>query len=82
VFTLVPGATLAATAAPNTTVTVTTTTTMAGADATIEYDRRVETDAEGRYRVTVPYPGEYTVPNGTVTVPESAVLNGTDVRVE
>jgi dolichyl-diphosphooligosaccharide--protein glycosyltransferase len=81
VFTLVPGATLVGTAEPNTTVTVATTTTVAGSDRTVEYERRVATDAEGQYRVTVPYPGEYTSPTGTTAVSERAVLSGTTVSI-
>jgi dolichyl-diphosphooligosaccharide--protein glycosyltransferase len=69
------------TAEPNTTVTVATTATVAGSDRTVEYERRVATNAEGQYRVTVPYPSEYTVPSGTVGVSETAVLNGTTLEV-
>ncbi|WP_435063668.1 STT3 domain-containing protein [Halobaculum sp. EA56] len=78
VFTLVPGATVRGTAAPNATVTVETTVEVAGASFT--YTRQARTDANGTYAVRVAHPGTYRLPNGTVTVPESAVTNGTTVN--
>jgi len=83
VFTLVPGATLAGTAAPNATVTVATRVSVPNDSFT--YRQRTTVGDEGRYDLVVPYPGEYevTVGNETaaVSVPETAVQNGRNVTV-
>jgi len=80
-FLYVPGATVRGTAAPNTTVDVAADVDVPGASFT--YERRTSTNETGAYSVTVAHPGTYTVTtaNGTqtVTVPESAVTNGTTV---
>jgi dolichyl-diphosphooligosaccharide--protein glycosyltransferase len=83
-FALVPGATLTGTASPN--ATVTATATVAVQNGEFEYVRQTRANADGRYRLRVANPGEYTVesPNSTatVTVTESAVWNGTRLAVE
>ncbi|SHH68118.1 STT3 domain-containing protein [Halobaculum gomorrense] len=79
VFTLVPGAVLQGTATPNATVTVETTVEIEGASFT--YTRQTTAQPSGTYTLRVAYPGTYRVPNGTVTVNESAVRNGTTVTV-
>jgi len=78
VFTLVPGATITGTTTPNTTVSVST--TVALDHRTFEYRRRVTTNRTGVFAVTVPYPGEYTVENRTVTVSDTAVSEGRTIR--
>jgi asparagine N-glycosylation enzyme membrane subunit Stt3 len=80
VFTLVPGATLVGTASPQEPVVLTTTVSIPG--TTFEYERRTVTDAEGRFSVTVPHPGEYQVGDERITVPERAVLDGEAVTVD
>jgi dolichyl-diphosphooligosaccharide--protein glycosyltransferase len=77
VFTLVPGARITGTAAPNTTVTVST--TVALGHRTFRYERRTTANATGTVGVTVPYPGEYTVGNRSVTVSEADVTEGRTV---
>jgi len=79
VFTLVPGVTLSGNAAANTTVVVATTVKVSG--VRIDYERRVQTDADGKYSVTVPYPGRYNVSGSEVVITEQAVLNGTQISV-
>jgi dolichyl-diphosphooligosaccharide--protein glycosyltransferase len=79
VFRLVPGATISGGGAPNSTVTVTTTVRLD--DRSVTYEREVKTTADGRYRVTVPYPGEYTANGETVQVSERAVEMGENVTV-
>ena len=79
VFTLVPGATITGTAEANATVTVTTRTRVSGVQ--VDYEREVRTGPDGAYSVTVPYPGTYQVGEAAVEVPETAVRNGTTVRV-
>jgi dolichyl-diphosphooligosaccharide--protein glycosyltransferase len=79
VFTLVPGANVTGTAAPNETVTVSTQVEIEGGE--FEYTRRVETGADGNFSVTVAHPGTYEVGNQTVTVGEDAVQNGGNVTV-
>ncbi|MFC6990578.1 STT3 domain-containing protein [Haladaptatus sp. GCM10025707] len=76
-FRLVPGATITGGAASDSQVTVTTSVSIPG--ATFEYERTVETAADGSYRVTVPYAGDYSVNGTTVTVSESAVEQGETV---
>jgi len=80
-FVFVPGATVRGTAAPNTTVEVATGVDIPGASFT--YTRRTSTNETGAYSVRVAQPGTYEVAtaNGptTVTVPETAVMNGTSV---
>jgi dolichyl-diphosphooligosaccharide--protein glycosyltransferase len=79
VYVLVPGATLRGTAAADTTLAVESDRTLEG--RRFGYERRVDTDADGRYAVTVPYPGRYSVNGTTVEVPEAAVSNGENVTV-
>lgn len=79
VFTLVPGATVTGTAAPNTTVAVSTDVSLE--HTTVTYRRVVETNATGAFSVTVPYPGTYAVGNATVVVSESDVTEGRTVTV-
>ncbi|MFC7176999.1 hypothetical protein ACFQL2_10170 [Halosegnis marinus] len=74
VFTLVPGATISGNAAPSSTITVTTTLKLN--DRSVTYERKVRVRADGSYRVTVPYPGNYTVSEETVRVSEQAVNTG------
>jgi dolichyl-diphosphooligosaccharide--protein glycosyltransferase len=76
-FAVVPGATITGTAAPNETVTVNQQITVDG--VTFEYERRTTTNASGRFQTRVASPGFYTVGNQTVTVPETAVTNGSTV---
>jgi len=77
VFEVVPGATVVGQATPNSTVTTTTNVSVPGASFT--YTRRASVSADGIYTVTVPYPGAYSIENGTVTVSEMAVRNGSRV---
>ncbi|MFB6114215.1 MAG: STT3 domain-containing protein [Halodesulfurarchaeum sp.] len=77
VFTLVPGATIRGTGPPNEQVTVES--RVSAVHETFTYVRRVHTDGNGQYSVTVPYPGEYTLFNRTVSVNETAVRTGMTV---
>jgi dolichyl-diphosphooligosaccharide--protein glycosyltransferase len=89
VFVLVPGARVTGRANPNATVEVRTTVEIP--NDSFRYRQQVQTGRNGSYEVLVPYPGEYEVRTGvgggnatvtgTVTVPESAVENGTNVSV-
>ncbi|WP_135820701.1 STT3 domain-containing protein [Halostella litorea] len=78
VFRLVPGATVTGEAASNGTVTLSREVDIGG--ETFTYARSAAV-GNGTFSVTVAYPGEYAVGNRTVTVPESAVANGTSVAV-
>jgi len=82
-FLFVPGATVRGTTSPNATVTASTPVDVPGAGFT--YERQTAANATGAYGVTVAHPGTYEVTTGdetrTVTVPETAVMNGTAVRV-
>ncbi|WP_336001818.1 STT3 domain-containing protein [Halorientalis halophila] len=73
-FRLVPGATIAGSGPPDATTTLSRSIEIPGASFT--YERTVETDADGAYAVTVPYPGEYRLWNETVTVSERNVTSG------
>jgi len=80
-FALVPGATVTGTAAPNATVSVTTNVSVPG--ASFAYERETTANRSGAYALRVAYPGDYRLGDGesvrTVSVPERAVWNGTDV---
>ncbi|WP_338729816.1 STT3 domain-containing protein [Haladaptatus sp. DJG-WS-42] len=78
-FRLVPGATITGQAAPNATVSLSTPVTIDG--ASFEYERTVTANANGTYRVTVPYAGEYSVNGQSVSVNETAVETGETVAV-
>lgn len=85
VFRTVPGATLNGTATPEASVTVSTTVEIEG--ATVEYTRRVTTDGDGAFALTVPYPGTYDLEPAagnttTVSVNETAVQQGATVTVD
>jgi dolichyl-diphosphooligosaccharide--protein glycosyltransferase len=79
VFTLVPGARLVGTAAPNTTVTVSTTQSVTGTEFT--YSRTADTNGAGEYAVTVPYAGQYEVNGRQVQVSTTAVWGNQTVTV-
>lgn len=84
VFRLVPGATLQGMAEPNTTVEVSTDVSLD--HGTFTYSTYTTADAEGRYNVTVPNPGEYTVVSDAgldtdVSVTLSAIEEGATVEV-
>ncbi|WP_302082948.1 STT3 domain-containing protein [Salinibaculum rarum] len=80
-FLVVPGATLAGTAPPNTTVSLETDVDIPGASFT--YERQVQTNASGNFTVDVAYPGAYELTAGdqmrSVSVSESGVMNGTQI---
>ncbi len=76
-FVLVEGATITGAAESDAAVTLRSDRRLDG--RSFVYERRVRPDANGRYRVTVPYPGEYTVDGTTVRVPEQAVASGGNV---
>jgi dolichyl-diphosphooligosaccharide--protein glycosyltransferase len=78
VFEVVPGATVSGTVTGGPT-TIATTVELDGTSFT--YERRIEPDANGRFNVTVPYPGTYEVGNRTVEVPETSVRSGGRVTV-
>ncbi|WP_049924734.1 hypothetical protein [Halopiger djelfimassiliensis] len=79
-FAVVPGATIVADAEPGETVTVETDVTVSG--ETIQYEREVTADENGRVTARVPYPGEYTVDGRSVDVSTAAVESGESVRLE
>ena len=83
-FAVVPGAALAGTTSSNATVTATATVRLSNGQ--FGYVRQTQADTDGRYRLRVANPGEYTVQGAnstaTVTVNESAVRNGTSLAVE
>ncbi|AXG09664.1 STT3 domain-containing protein [Haloplanus rubicundus] len=79
VFTLVPGARLVGTAPPNSDVSISTTQSVNGHQFT--YSRTVEATAGGRYAVTVPYAGTYTVNGNRVDVSTTAIRQNETVSV-
>jgi len=78
VFRPVPGATVTGSAASNGTVTLSREVDLDGASFTYERTAAVE---NGTFAATVAHPGEYELGDSTVTVPETAVANGTTVEV-
>jgi len=83
VFVLVPGAPITGDAEPGTTVEVKTEVEVPNTG--FDYRAQATAGPDGRYSLVVPYPGEYELTIGnetaTVSVPESAVRNGTGVSV-
>jgi len=77
-FAVVPGASINTTAAPGTELTVSTEVTVDGKSFT--YERTGVAGEDGAVSIRVAYPGEYTLGDGTVTVEDRAVLQGTTVR--
>jgi len=80
-FRVVPGAVVRGGADPGATVRVSTAVEIEGAAFTYE---RAVTAENGSFAVRVPYPGDYEitgagVSEGSVSVPDAAVRNGTDV---
>lgn len=76
---LVPGATITGEGPPRSQLTVSTQVDIG--DRTVDYERRVRTDANGSFSVTVPYPGQYSVGESAVRVSERAVENGSTVSL-
>lgn len=79
-FAVVPGATLNVSGEPGSSVPLETTVSVS--EQSFTYERNVAVGDNGQGTVTVPYAGEYTVENQTVTVSENDVLNGRSVSVE
>ncbi|MFA9416375.1 MFS transporter [Natrinema sp. HArc-T2] len=79
-FAVVPGAMLKVPEESGANVTVATEVAVSGKSITYEQTATVGND--GRATVTVPYAGEYSIGNRTVTVSEDDVLNGTTVTLE
>lgn len=79
VYTLVPGATITGNRSGTETLTLSTPVTLPG--ATFTYTRTVSSTSNGRYTVTVPYPGQYRIGNKTVIVRSAAVQNGSTIHV-
>jgi dolichyl-diphosphooligosaccharide--protein glycosyltransferase len=77
---LVPGATVTGTDTATEAFVVSTTVTTPPNGTQLTYEQRVRTDSEGQFEFTTPYPGTYDLPNGSVTVPDSAVENGDTVQ--
>ncbi|QSG01699.1 hypothetical protein [Natranaeroarchaeum sulfidigenes] len=78
-FAMVPGATIEGETGANESVTVSTEVTVD--ERTLEYERTVESDEDGNFAVTVPYSGEYTTGDETVTVTETDVVDGETVSL-
>lgn len=78
VFAIVEGAQLQITGEANSTVTVSTDVDVPGASETFE---RTVTLTDGPTTVVVPYPGEYTVGDETVSVSQLDVEHGETVYV-
>ncbi|WP_436930053.1 hypothetical protein [Halosimplex halobium] len=77
VFTLVPGATISGQAAANESVVAETEVDIPGTAFT--YRNQVTAGADGRYSITVPYPGSYEIGDQSVTVSKTAVREGGNV---
>lgn len=80
VFTLVPGATIVGNGTPNSILPVSTEVRIG--QHTFTYRRNVRTDGEGRFSVTVPYPGAYAVGSAEVTVSDTNVTAGDTIRTQ
>jgi len=80
VFAVVPGATVTGTTTPNGTVWANTSVSVD--DTRFEYRRRVEAGVDGTFRVTLAYPGEYTIDGQNVVVAEGAVERGGTIAVD
>lgn len=78
VFAVVPGATIVGRTAASR-VTVRTTVSLAPAGEQFTYERRARPDSDGTVSVRVAHPGEYSVGEERVTVPEAAVWDGATV---
>jgi dolichyl-diphosphooligosaccharide--protein glycosyltransferase len=76
-YAVVPGAQIVGETAPNSQVMVNTSVTVDGRSLAREWT--VTAGKDGRYAVTVPYPGQYRVGETTIEVPSAAVMNGTRV---
>ncbi len=73
-FAVVPGADITGSGAPNESLLISTDVTVDGASFT--YQRKVQSNANGEFTVTVPYEGTYRVGDQRVSVDKSGVLNG------
>jgi dolichyl-diphosphooligosaccharide--protein glycosyltransferase len=78
-FSYVPGAVITGQVGPQETVAVETEVTVSG--QSFSYQRQIQADESGRFRVRVSYAGQYTVLDKTVAVSETAVTQGAEVSV-
>jgi hypothetical protein len=83
VFTPVPGVTVTGTGPAESILEFSTPVTLAGTGRTVEYRRRVGTDAEGAFEVVLAHPGEYALADRaeTVGITEAAVREGATVSL-
>ena len=84
VFTPVPGVTITGTASPESILEFATAVTLDGTGRTVEYRRRVETDAEGAFEIVLAHPGEYSIADrpATVTAEEASVREGSTLSLQ
>jgi hypothetical protein len=83
-FAIVPGATITGTGTPGETVTASRNTELTISGYSFPYRQAATVDDEGRFTVTVPYPGEYsfTDTDTQLQISESAVVTGRSFSVE
>lgn len=85
VFGLVAGATITGEGPPESQLALSTPVTISGTGRRTDYRRRVETDADGTFSITLAHPGEYEVTGAdtgeTLTVDEAAVLDGGELTL-
>jgi len=79
-FAVVPGATLEGTGEPGETVRISTAVSVDGESFTYEREKKVGDD--GRFAVTVAYPGAYSVGDARLEVSEEDVTNGSTLELE
>ncbi len=76
-FALVSGATLSGSGGPGDRISISTNVSVDS--ESFSYDREVVVDQYGAFELTVPYPGEYTVGETTITVTETDVEQGATI---
>ncbi|SEU04861.1 MFS transporter [Natrinema hispanicum] len=79
-FAVVPGATLEGTGEPGETVSISTAVSVDGESFT--YERKKEVGDDGRFAVTVAYPGAYSVGDDRLEVSEEDVTKGLILNLE
>ncbi|MFB6113754.1 MAG: STT3 domain-containing protein [Halodesulfurarchaeum sp.] len=79
VFTLVPGARITGRVQSDGATEISTDVSIAGAE--FDYSRRIDTEANGTFSVTVAHPGEYRLGDRRVQVAEEAVRTGRTLRL-
>ncbi|REA02035.1 hypothetical protein DEQ92_14105 [Haloferax sp. Atlit-6N] len=79
VFTLVPGARVTGSTAPDSQVTARGVTTVSGNEVSVTYQTR--SDENGTYQLRIPQPGNYTIQDERIRITDNSTTSGAQISI-